>query len=118
MANSLFSTYSHGENQVTGTIISVFEHLGTSLVEDILETALDESGLSVVSFESQFVTDEGVPDAVIRSSTALFIETKIKPNAIDTEQLTRHLRSLDEESADTKRLIVLMPDATEPDEIQ
>jgi hypothetical protein len=118
MTNPLFSTYSHGENQVTGTILSVFEHLGSTLVEDILETALDESSLSVVSFESQFVTDEGVPDAVIRSSTSLFIETKIKPNAVDEEQLERHLRSLDEEPADTQRLIVLTPDATKPGEIQ
>lgn len=117
MTNPLFSTYSHGENQVTGTILSVFEHLGTSLVEDVLETAMDESSLSVVSFESQFVTDEGVPDAVIRSSASLFVETKIEPNAVRREQLERHLASLDEEASDTRRLIVLTPDATEPDVI-
>lgn len=115
MTNPLFSTYSHGENQVTGTILSVFEHLGTSLVEDILETAMDESSLSVVSFESQFVTGQGVPDAVIRSSASLFIETKIKPGAVKREQLERHLASLDEEHSETQRLIVLTPDATEPD---
>lgn len=91
MTNPLFSTYSHGENQVTGTILSVFEHLGTSLVEDILETALDESDRSVVAFESQFVTDEGVPDAVVRSSTSLYIETKTKPGAVKRPQLERHL---------------------------
>ncbi|AXR79906.1 hypothetical protein AArcMg_4081 (plasmid) [Natrarchaeobaculum sulfurireducens] len=90
------------------------DHLGTSLVEDILETALDESDLSVVTFESQFVTDEGVPDAVIRTSTSLFIETKTQRNAVDRAQLKRHLAALDDDSTDTQRLIVLTPDATEP----
>lgn len=73
MANPVFSTYSQEENQVTGTVLSIFEYLGTSLVEDILEMALDESDLSVVTFESQFKTEESILDAVIRSSTPLFI---------------------------------------------
>jgi hypothetical protein len=112
--NPLFSTYSQRENQVTGTVLSVFEHLGTSLVEDILETALDESDLSVVSFESQYTADQSVPDAVIRSSTSLYIETKTDTDAVDEDQLRRHLSALENEPTDTRLLIVLTPDAAEP----
>ena len=54
---STLSTHSQQENQVTGTIPSILEHLGTSLVEDILKTALDEYGLSVVTFQSQYVAE-------------------------------------------------------------
>lgn len=46
------------------------------------------------------------------------IQTKLKPNKIDLPHIARHLRSLDDESADTQRLIVLTPDATELHEIQ
>lgn len=96
MTNPLFSTYSQQENQVTGTILSVFEHLGTSLVEDILETALDESDLSVVTFQSQYVANESVPDAVVRSSMSLFIETKTRPGEVTRRQLESHFSAIEE----------------------
>lgn len=117
MTNPLFSTYSQPENQVTGTILSVFDHLGPSLVEDIFETALDESDLSVVSFESQFVTDSTTPDAAIRSSTTVYIETKIEPRAVSRTQLEGHLDGLETERSDTKLLVVLTPDAAEPETV-
>lgn len=118
MTNPLFSTYSQQENQVTGTILSIFEHLGTALVEDILETALNESDLSVVTFQSQYVADESVPDATIRSSMALFIETKTRPDEVKEDQLRAHLSALDDEQARTKLLVVLTPDRSEPAGVQ
>lgn len=118
MTNPLFSTYSQQENQVTGTILSVFEHLGTSLVEDILETALDESDLSVVTFQSQYVADESVPDAVVRSSMSLFIETKTRPGEVTRSQLESHLSALENEDTRTKLLVVLTPDESEPAAVQ
>lgn len=114
MPNPLLSTYDQEENQVTGTVLSVFEHLSTGLVEDVLELAMDESDLSVVSFESQYQGTASVPDAVIRSSTSLFIETKTRPGAVDRDQLERHLAGLDEERTDVQRLVVLTPDGEEP----
>jgi len=114
MTNPLFSTYSQQENQVTGTILSVFEHLGTSLVEDILETALDESDLSVVTFQSQYVAEDSVPDAVIRSSVSLFIETKTRPGEVTRSQLENHLTALEDEETKKKLLVVLSPDENEP----
>ena len=114
MTNPLFSTYSQQENQVTGTILSVFEHLGTSLVEDILETALDESDLSVVTFQSQYVAEDSVPDAVIRSSVSLFIETKTRPGEVTRSQLENHHTALEDEETRKKLLVVLKPDENEP----
>lgn len=114
MTNPLFSTYSQQENQVTSTILSVFEHLGTSLVEDILEAALDESELSVVTFQSQYVADESVPDAVIRSSMSLFVETKTRSGEVTRSQLESHLSALEDEETTTKLLVVLTPDGNEP----
>lgn len=114
MTNPLFSTYSQQENQVTGTILSVFEHLGTSLVEDILETALDESDLSVVTFQSQYVAEDSVPDAFIRSSVSLFIETKTRPGEVTRSQLQNHLTALENEETRKKLLVVLTPDENEP----
>ncbi len=114
MTNPLFSTYSQQENQVTGTLLSVFEHLGTSLVEDILETALDESDLSVVTFQSQYVAEDSIPDAVIRSSVSLFIETKTRPGEVTRSQLENHLTALEAEQTRKKLLVVLSPDESEP----
>lgn len=118
MTNPLFSTYSQQENQVTGTILSVFEHLGMTLVEDILETALDESDLSVVTFQSQYVADDSVPDAMIRSSMSLFMETKIRPGEVTRSQLESHLTTLKAEETQMKLLVVLTPDGNEPSAIQ
>lgn len=73
--------------------------------------------LSVVSFESQFVTDDTTPDAAIRSSTTVYIETKTEPRAVSRTQLEGHLEALETERSDTKLLVVLTPDAAEPEAV-
>lgn len=37
MTNPLFSTYSQGENRVTGSLLAVFERISFALVEQILQ---------------------------------------------------------------------------------
>ncbi len=117
MANPLFSTYTQGENRVTSTLISVFDHISSGLTEDVLETVLDESDLTLVSFDNQIVGTESVPDAAIRSSTALWFETKTESNAVNRNQLERHLGELNNRNADLQRLIVLTPDYERPVQI-
>ena len=114
MANPLFSTYAQGENRVTSTLMAVLENINNQLTEDLLEAVLDESDLALVTFENQLVGDGSVPDAGIRSSTSLLFETKTRPNEVDVGQLRDHLMYLDEEGADTERLVVLTPDHVEP----
>ncbi|MFC4407907.1 hypothetical protein [Haloarchaeobius iranensis] len=115
MPNPLFSTYTQGENRVTSTLVAVLEHINNQLAEDILEALTDESDLSLVSFENQVTGVDSVPDAAIRSSTALWFETKTSRDSVDREQLERHLQALDEDAAELQRLIVLTPDSTLPE---
>ena len=60
---------------------------------------------------------DSVPDAAIKSSTALWFETKTSRDAVDKEQLENHLHALDEDETELQRLIVLTPDARLPDEV-
>ena len=91
MTNLLFSTYTQGENRVTSTFLAVCEHINSALLEEILETILDESDLHLITFANQVNAADSVPDAVIRSSTTIWFETKTVPNAVDRDQLERHL---------------------------
>lgn len=117
MPNPLFSTYTQGENRVTSTVIAVLEHVNNQLAEDIQEALTDESDLSLVSFDNQVTGVDSVPDAAIKSSTALWFETKTSRDAVDKEQLEHHLHALNEDEAELQRLIVLTPDARLPDEV-
>ncbi|WP_224332191.1 hypothetical protein [Haloprofundus halobius] len=110
MTNPLFSTYTQGENRVTSTLLAVFEHINSALLEEILETVLDESDFQLITFENQVSGVDSVPDAVIRSSNAVWFETKTARDAVDRDQLERHLSAL----GDTERLVVLTPDAEAP----
>ena len=117
MPNPLFSTYTHGENRVTSTLVAVLEHVNTKLSEELLEAALDESDLSLVTFENQVVGEGSVPDATIRSSTSLWFETKTVPDNVDLEQIRSHLAGLRDEGSDTQRLVVLTPDHERPSKL-
>lgn len=117
MPNPLFSTYTQGENRVTSTVIAVLEHINNQLAEDILEALTDESDLALVSFDNQVTGVDSVPDAAIKSSTALWFETKTSRDAVRQEQLENHLHALDEDPSELQRLIVLTPDAQLPSEV-
>lgn len=114
MPNPLFSTYTQGENRVTSTLLAVLEQVNNRLAEDVLEALVDESDLSLVSFENQVTGEQSVPDAAIRGSTALWFETKTRRGNVDRDQLTNHLEALEQTPADLRRLIVLTPDADRP----
>lgn len=117
MPNPLFSTYTQGENRVTSTVIAVLENINNQLAEDVLEALTDESDLSLVSFDNQVTGVDSVPDAAIRSSTALWFETKTSRNSVDKQQLKNHLKELEKDEADLQRLIVLTPDERIPNEV-
>lgn len=118
MANPLFSTYRQGENRVTSTIMAVFEHISNALTEDILGVLFDESDLSLLSFDNQVVGVESVPDAAIRSSVSVWFETKTKRDAVNQDQLERHLTELERDGAELQRLVVLTPDDQLPREVK
>ncbi len=116
MPNTLFSTYSEGENRVTSTILAVLERLSFALVEQLLQALLQEPEAQLVTFRNQVKGEASVPDARIRASFSYWIETKIVPRAVSERQIRAHLLALDAEPrVDRQRLLVLTPDDAVPD---
>jgi len=121
--NTLFSSYTQGENRVTSTILAVLERLPFSLVAQILKGLLDDdSDQDFIIFQNQVRSSKqkisSIPDARIGASFDVWIETKVKGNSIDIEQLERHLAHInvneDKDKDKRKYLLVLTPDKEIP----
>jgi hypothetical protein len=116
MPNSIFSRYRQGENRVTATLLALLERLGPEATETLLSTAVEggDETVHLVRFRNQPVGNKpGVPDGQIRASVNMLFETKVTPRSVNYQQLTRHLRGLDDGS-EVQRLYVLTPDVSEP----
>ncbi len=115
--NNLFSTYTKGENRVTSSILSVLQFLSLHRTERLLGALMEESEFQLVQFQCQPSSGgQGAPDALISSSCRLFVEAKTKRNAVNKDQLKRHLKRLKGKET-TQRLLVLTPDESCPDVI-
>lgn len=118
MGDSIFSTYSTGENRVTASILAVLRSLSLTRCEQILAALVGQSEFELIRFQNQpSKGSEGIPDAEIVSSCRFLIETKIRSNAVNVSQLRRHLKRFDGSSETTRILLVLTPDATQPPQI-
>jgi hypothetical protein len=119
MSTDIFSTYSTstGENRITASIMAVLRSLSLHRIERLLGALLEQSEFELVQFENQpSKGGEGVPDALILSSCRLLVETKVVRNAVNSNQLERHLQRLrDERAKETFRaILVLTPDDHRP----
>ena len=110
MHNNLFSTYRQGENRVTATFLAVLQRLSLPNIDRILGTLIGDTAFSLVSFENQPRRERSTPDARIGTGPAIWIETKTASNAVRSEQIRRHLESLE----DGERLLLLTPDDDQP----
>ncbi len=118
MSDSIFSTYKAGENRITASILAVLRSLSLTRCEQVLAALLEQSEFELIRFQNQPSRgSEGIPDAEIVSSCRLLIETKIKPNTVNVNQLKRHLKRFDNSNEKTKRLLVLTPDTKQPTQI-
>jgi hypothetical protein len=120
MPNPLFSRYSQGENRVTASILAVFERISFALLERILQILCEEPNESLLEIRNQIKPKgyNAVPDGAIQASFAYWIETKVVAGTISQEQLERHLEALkNHPHAFKKKLIVLTPDAKQPDQV-
>ena len=118
MPASIFSTYSAGENRVTASILAVLRSLAINRIERLLGALMEQSEFELVRFENQVAEGGGgVPDAVIASNIRIFVETKIKRNAVDADQLRRHVKRLKEAKESNRVLLVLTPDDQRPKEV-
>jgi hypothetical protein len=112
---SIFSTYSTGENRVTASFLAVLRCLSLGRIQKILGALLEQSEFELVRFENQpSKGGAGVPDAVILSSVRIFIETKTARNAVQAQQIKRHLERLDNAKEQTAILLVITPDDSRP----
>jgi hypothetical protein len=117
MPNPLFSRYSQGENRVTASILAVFERISFALLERILQIICEEPNESLLEIKNQIKPkgSNAIPDGAIQASFAYWIETKVVPGTVDKDQLQRHLQALEQHpNASKKKLIVLSPDALQP----
>ena len=112
---SIFSTYSQGENRVTASMLAVLRSLSLDRIQRILGALVEQSEFQLVRFENQFSEGgDGVPDALIQSSIRILVETKTERNAINTAQIERHLDRVNQASETTVILLVLTPDDSKP----
>ncbi len=115
MPTNIFSTYSTNENRVTSSILAVLRSLSMDRCQRLIGALLERPEFELVRFQDQPSTGgEGVPDALIRASCAILIETKLKSNALNRDQLARHLKRLGEYTESEKALLFLTPDAEAP----
>jgi len=117
LSKNIFSTYSTGENRVTASIVAVLDSLAVHRIERLLGAVLEQPEFELVKFENQpSGGSDSVPDALIFSSCRLLIETKLRKNAVNPNQLERHLQQIQSEHAKEafRRLLVLTPDDQPP----
>jgi hypothetical protein len=113
--NSIFSTYSTGENRVTASFLAVLRSLSLDRMQKLIGSLLEQSEFELARFENQPAKGgKGVPDAMILSNIRLLIETKIVRNALDAKQIKRHLERLDEVKELSRQLLLITPDETRP----
>ena len=112
---SIFSTYSQGENRVTGTFISLLRTLPVDDMQQLIALLLEEPELKLFSIGNQPRERYSVPDAEISGDFKILIETKLRPGEVRVDQLKRHLQLLPGQSqSTTARLILLTPDTANP----
>lgn len=112
MIESIFSTYSTGENRVTSSILAVLRCLALPRIEAILGALVGDVDFELVRFENQpGQGGEGVPDGEIVSSCRILLETKRVRNDLKRDQLQRHINRL---TSETEKVLVLTPDDHEP----
>lgn len=111
MANPIFSTYQTKENQVTSTILAVFERLNSATVTKILQVLMEDSVDELIKYENQAGSTQSRPDGRIKGLFDYVLETKIVSNAIDIKQIENHYNGLE---YGFSKLLVLTPDQEEP----
>jgi hypothetical protein len=115
MPTNIFSTYSTGENRVTASILAVLQSLSLDRIQYILTALLEQPEFELIKFQNQPASGgAGVPDAEIAGNFRILIETKIKANTVDRNQLDRHLDRFNSSTESFQRLLVLTPDDIQP----
>ena len=82
-------------------------------MDRILQALLEDDAFSLVTFENQPQGKDSIPDAEIRTGSAIWIETKTKSNAVNSNQLRNHLNAV----GPRESLLLLTPDEKAPTDL-
>lgn len=115
MATSIFSTYNTAENQVTSTILAVFEKLNSSTVTRILQVLMEDSTIELIIYQNQIKSPESVPDGRIKGIFDYVLETKVDRDVIKVEQIINHCKGLEHVFS---KLLIITPDAVCPESLK
>ncbi|MDR1862396.1 MAG: hypothetical protein LBQ67_00595 [Treponema sp.] len=114
---SVFGEYSQPENRVTAAFLQICKIGGEGLIRTIATKLKIQLPNSEIDIFSQAKEENTVPDGLLESnfSFKIFIESKIKKNAVNKKQLDGHLKALKNEN---DFLIYLTPDEELPSELK
>jgi hypothetical protein len=114
--DSIFSSYSTGENRITASLLAVVRSLSVGRIERLIGALLEQSEFQLVRFDNQPSSGAaGVPDAIIQSSICLLLETKIVRDSVTQAQIERHLERLNQSKEAHQTLLILTPDDSGPE---
>ncbi len=113
---SIFGEYKQPENRVTAAFLQICKIGGEDFIRHISQVLgflLPESEISIIS---QAAKRDSSPDGLLESnfSFRLYLESKVKKNSVDKNQLNNHKKLIKNKS---DYLVYLTPDEKKPTEI-
>jgi hypothetical protein len=115
---SIFGEYKQAENRVTAAFLQICKVGGEELIRFVCNEIGIQLPSSEIDIHSQVKGDSStVLDGLLQSnfSFELYVESKIKPNAINTKQLGGHLSHI--EGKENAYLLYLTPDNQRPESL-
>ncbi|GHT52672.1 hypothetical protein FACS1894106_1890 [Spirochaetia bacterium] len=114
---SVFGEYKQPENRVTAAFLQICKIGGEGLIRTIAVKLNIQLPNSEIDIFSQVKEEDAVPDGLLESnfSFKIYIESKIKKNAVNKRQLKGHIKALKKEN---DFLIYLTPDEELPIELR
>ena len=111
---SIFGEYKQAENRVTAAFLQICKIGGEEFIRFLTNALNIQLPSSEIGIQSQVKGIETIPDGLLESnfSFKLFVESKIKPNAITAKQLSGHQQQI-KNSNDF--LLYLTPDDNKPE---
>lgn len=110
---SVFGEYKQPENRVTAAFLQICKIGGEDFIRFLTNKLNIQLPSSEIDISTQIKGEGSVPDGLLESnfSFKLFVESKIKPNAINKDQYTAHKKQI---KRSNDFLLYLTPDNNRP----
>lgn len=115
---SIFGEYKQTENRVTAAFLQICKVGGEDFIRFLANKLKIQLPSSEIEINTQVKETDSVPDGLLESnfSFKLYVESKIKPNAIDSSQLERHKNLIDNKN--NNFLLYITPDDSKPEVLE